>query len=520
MPPSQSNNGLWFLIASLTIFLVSGGGAIWLYFKSRHFWRSALDFTRGGRFVYFTVATVILPLLMGSWADLIDVSEFVNGNINNVQGTMLCLLAFFLVVYLYMQGCWIDREEYNHVQLTKDVVNRTEIDCQKNYLVRLFECLRACIGLYEKSLGEVATLSPLECLEGIKRISPLSNLKAIVEAVRRTYKTIETVPKDSDLRAVLFAESENYLVPMESFDGTNWGWFEREYALHKDYFTLSKPNASVAVSSVIQRRVLIVENAVESHPNNDHPFRYFFNDEAKQRDIIGSMIAIPFELATGDRWVLCLSCEKPNAFLEQHRWKAQRVKDELEARVRLMFVQEKILRNVEQGYDKLNEQLAAVTQRADAYQKEVEDTTCELTSLRHQLAELQGSGIADLNQLKQQLVDVETSAAAHSSNAAQVESKLRQELTAVLSQLESLKTQLSDSEEVNRQLNQELHELKIDLVEVETALERAIPKPSSLDVVDASTSKLVGSSLESNGKLPDSNPSEHDAAPKTRRRKG
>jgi hypothetical protein len=366
-------DGYAVLLLPLLVFVFFGMGAIWLYYRSRQFWRKALDASRGARFLYVTIAVVILPLILGGWSDIVDVSEVLQGKVTVANAVPLSVLAVLLVTYLYLHGCWFDREEHGLVTRANEIGRIAELDCQKNYLVRLLENFRACIGRYAARLSQVldteASTEPIS-----KRIPDdlsTDNIRMIVESIRQTYRSIETVPKDYGLKALLLESRDGFLVHRESFDGTKWDCYKADCDAHREqYFNIAKPNCSVAVASAVSGTIQIIESCDDCHRDDSHPFWYFQDCLALQREELGSMVVIPIEPAHNHKYVLCITCSQAGAFLKKHIWKAKAVQENVQARIALLNCQNAILGTL-------------CAESTEALGR-IEDLECQLSSLEHQ----------------------------------------------------------------------------------------------------------------------------------------
>lgn len=367
------NDGYAVLTIPLLVFVVFGMGAIWLYYRSRQFWRKALDSSRGARFLYVTIAVVILPLILGGWSDIVDVSDILQGNVTTVNAVPLSILAVMLVVYLYLHGCWFDREEHGLVTRANEIGRIAELDCQKNYLVRLLENFRACIGRYAFRLRQVLDSSnPNEPLSTrIPNDLATDNFRMIIESIRQTYRSIETVPKDYGLKVLLLESQDGFLVHRESYDGTNWGCYKTDCDAHREqYFNLASPNCSVAVASAVSGTIQIIESCDECHRDDSHPFWYFQDCLALQREELGSMVVIPIEPEHNHKYVLCITCSQPSAFLKKHVWKAKAVQENVQARIALLTCQNAVL-----------DSLCAESTEALG---RIEDLECQIASMEHE----------------------------------------------------------------------------------------------------------------------------------------
>lgn len=405
------SDGFKILLIPLLVFLVAGSVAIAAYYFTRDFWRKTLDSSRGARFLYIAIAVIILPLILGGWSDIVDASELLQGNVKLEDSIPLSLLAILLVVYLYIHGCWFDREEYSLLTRTNEIGRIEELDCQKNYLVRLLENFRACIGRYGErlrvALAEVKN-EPTQVSERIRKDLLRDNLRMIVEAVRQTYKSVETVPKDYGLKVLLLEARNGFLEHVESYDGTSWDCWKEVCDSHRtQYFSLSSPNSSAAVASVVSGTIQIIESCEECHRDDGHPFWYFQDCIPLQKEELGSMLVVPFDIEVSRKFALCLSCSQPRAFLKRHVWKAKAVQENLQARFALLYSQ--------------TEAFDALCAESSGLRNEKASLAIEISSLRHQVSSLQEENskkdtslaraeetrlelTADLEKLKEQLV--------------------------------------------------------------------------------------------------------------------
>lgn len=380
------------LLIPLIVFLVAGGVAIALYYATREFWRKTLDLSRGARFLYVSFSVIILPLILGGWSDIVDASQILQGGVTADHAIPLSFLAVLLVVYLYLHGCWFDREEYGVVTRASEAGQIAELSCQKNYLVQLLENLRACIGEYDASLRRAL---PNVNNQGVPSKAALSdilrnNIRMVIEAVRQTYKALETVPKDHSLKILLLRANGDFLEHSESYDGTSWDCQKMICGTHRDhYFDLRKPNASAAVASVLTETIHILEDCERCHEKVDHPFWYFQNCISSQKSELGSMIIIPFATEDDCHFALCVTCSQRNAFLERHRWKAKTIQENVQARMRLLFSQFDFL-------SALSEESEGIRQEKERVEFENFDLHSEMRQLTERLARVENDREAKL----------------------------------------------------------------------------------------------------------------------------
>lgn len=384
------NGGYSILLIPLGVFLLCGICAIVLYFFSRDFWRRFLDGSRGARFLFMAVSVIVLPLILGGWSDIVDASELLQGNVEWKHVAPLSMLAILLVGYLYLHGCWFDREEYSLVARTSELSRIGEIDCQRNYLVSLLENLRGCIGKHAERLRAALRLQQPDD-NSLSRRLPSSllqeNRRLLCEAVRQTYKTLESIPAGYDVKLLLLEAFEGALQHVESYDGTDWDCFLKICETHKSqYFSLSSPNSSAAVAAVVSKTIQIVESCDVCHKDENHPFWYFQDCIPMQRAELGSMLVIPFDLDSTRRFALCLTCQQPLAFLKKHKWKAETIQENLRARLSLLYSQAEVFE----------------TLRAENLDTETtaQDAECESSSLRHQVSELERQNELLLTRIK------------------------------------------------------------------------------------------------------------------------
>lgn len=323
------------------VFIVFSVGCVALYFKTRRALRNVLDSSYGARFVYFSVATVILPSFIGVWADVVDLSDLRTGKFDAFQLAFLSLIAGLTPLYLYVHACSFYRDEQLMLAVARVEAERNASQCQRNFLVHLLEHLRGSLGAYSRSIDDFlkGNSSPSDASDVVspeKKQVPL-----VVDAILQTFKNIDEVPADASLAAVLFRADApdsvsgptRYLIPYYSFDGATRGYFDDEYHECRTHFDLTKPGASVAVAAACTKSVLVVENAEIAHSNPQHPFK-FFADEQKQRSQIRSMVAIPFvDCVHHSTWVLCVSSNRVKTFRDDHLWKYEQTARHLEIRV-------------------------------------------------------------------------------------------------------------------------------------------------------------------------------------------
>jgi hypothetical protein len=440
-------------IIPLLSFVISGFFAIFLYYKTRQFWRKVLDSSRGARFLYITVAIIVLPLILGGWSDIVDISEILQGNLAVASAIPLSVLACLLVMYLYLHGCWFDREEYALVARANEAGRIAELDCQKNYLVRLLENFRVCIGRYAARLRELAhnqTLgSPLSAR--VPKNLAKENIRMIIESVRQTYRSIETVPKDYGIKILLLEKRGNYLEHRESYDGTTWDCYKVDCDSHiEQYFNLAKATCSVAVACATSGTIQVIESCEECHRDDSHPFWYFQDRLALQKEELGSMVVIPFEPEQNQKYVLCITCSQPMAFLKKHLWKAKAVQENVQARIALLQSQ--------------NEVLNALCQESAEALRRIEALDCEIESLKSEHS-------AALEACEKYKSDLANSLEKHVILSEKMESlKLAKyetdaDLAKTQKSCEDLASGLAEQRDINEKLDAELKEIRNDLSE-------------------------------------------------------
>ncbi len=449
------------LLYPLVTFIVVGGLAIWLYFLTRLFWRTVLDSSRVVRFLYVTIAVVVLPLILGGWSDIADVSEIVKGEIGSRQTISLCFIAIIFVGYLYLHGCWFDREESGLVTRKNELGRIAEIDCQKNYLVRLLENFRACIGQYGERLQVAIDGSQANGSIALSLPNDLArdNIRMMVEAVRQTYKSVETVPKDSSIKALLLEERDGFLEHVESYDGTTWDCDKDCCDDHRAlYFDLSSPFSSAAVASARTNAIQIIEDCDNCHKDDSHPFWFFQDCLKNQKDELGSMLIVPISLNKGQKFILCLSCSQPFAFLEKHLWKAKAVRENLHARFGLLFCQTI-------AFDSLQAEISELRSNN-------EDLKCETASLTHDLTASRN----EVNRKQAQILHLEENQAQLSDELVKIKDSLNGEIATQLSvNLEKTNENALLLEE-NQSFSKEIELLKAKNAMLSEQLEKAKPR--------------------------------------------
>jgi hypothetical protein len=282
---------------------------------------------------------VIVPTALGAWADFVDFSDLVKNGLTKTASLQMSFVAIVLVGYLFLQGCWVYRDEEIQAEQIRNTTTITELKCQREFLVNFLSCIRTSIGNHASRMNSCAIGTESDTLSSVISVNQKELLEVVLIAICNTFKTIPTVPADSRMGLVLFREKMDFLTPVASYNGERVSFFlEEEYNACCQHFNLRQADASVAVRCASTKTVCVVEDADQAHRDPKHPFKYFSN-ESKQREDIGSMICMPFDIGSGasDIWVLCVTCSACKAFLEAHEWKAKAVQTELAARVRMLI---------------------------------------------------------------------------------------------------------------------------------------------------------------------------------------
>lgn len=381
-------DGYAYLMIPVLVFALSIVIAFWLYSATAEFWRKTLDFSPGARSLFRITTIVVLPLVIAIFWGVIDISEIRQGSVSLLNSLLISVFLFLMVLYVYLHKCWYDVEEFAQVFRTYEIGNLAELDCQKDFLVQLLMNFRTCIGHYASKLREILDTRDMSELlsERIPDDLATDNIRTVVEAIRRTYQSIETVPKDYGVKVLLLESQDGYLVHRESFDGTNWDCQKSECDSHREqYFNLAKPSCSVAVASAVSKTIQIIESCNDCHLDPMHPFWYFQDCLPFQQENLGSMIAIPIEPENGHIFVLCVTCSQPRAFLKKHLWKAKTVQENLQPRIALLTCQNAILSSLCAESTEAQIRLTDLECKADYLEKELVNAGVLLDSMTKDL---------------------------------------------------------------------------------------------------------------------------------------
>lgn len=146
---------------------------------------------------------------------------------------------------------------------------------------------------------------------------------------------------------------------------------------------------------------------------------------AIQKEELGSMIVIPFEPQLGNKFVLCLSCSQPRAFLRKHKWKAKAIQENLEARLSLLFCQTSVFDAIRSEVTNLRTQIEDLACSAEGERVELREANNRIQSLERSTAEARAKEQELTSQLEQKNDEI---------------LRLDGELTAKLRQLEELQS--------------------------------------------------------------------------------
>ena len=358
----------WGLLFPVVVGMLSSGVVLFFYKKTRKSVVQRLESSSVLR-TWFRISILLAPLLVGAWADLSDFSEMLEGQFRTVEVVLLSIVSAVTPVYVYLHAInW-----YNETLLKKEAAGREsllkekaareeayaeEIDCQRNFLVRLLSHTNANFGKYSQRLEDYARAGTVDPANAISQGNPCrEQIRAVAAAVREAYGRIHTIPGDAKIAMVLMTDDKSlldngneiydgsvsggFLYPFYSYDGNEDDYFSKDYARFRTYFDLSNPRSSVAVAAVSDGAIMTIEDTEEADGDLDSPFRFFSPEERAQRDQIKSMIAMPFtDNVSNSRWVLCLSCNYKKAFLEKFKWKAEETIGHMQARIRLLLRQD------------------------------------------------------------------------------------------------------------------------------------------------------------------------------------
>ncbi len=331
---------------------------LFAYKGAQAFWHDFLDASPTAR-ALFHICLFGLALFGGAWADLLSMGEIADGNISDGQLKLLCLYAFGVptwVCFVLIAHSREDARESKHSAATAaakmelEAANRKleEAECQKKYLASLLQHFRYSITAYARMIRTtMEDPGGYQMVDAADWLAPGSQVASLViDGARVAIKAV--LPNATDARVVtaLFVEKDGYLTPEYSYDGAQTDLIESEFSKYKTFFNLDEPNASVAVVSAKEDVIHIVEDTAEAHLDESHPFKYF-PGEKKQRDTVKSLICIPlvYDGAPG-KVVLCLSCDRANAFKQSHKWKIEQARLHLQARLELLAHQSLLLEGI------------------------------------------------------------------------------------------------------------------------------------------------------------------------------
>lgn len=409
------NDGYIALTIPSLAFLMAVAGAIWFRNATKKYWAETLDFSRETRSVFRIVSVVALPLLCGVAWSFVDLSEIRKGDVSFANSLVLSLFLCLVVLYACSHAIWHDVEETSHYSRLDLTEKLSHAECERDFFHSLTQHLQKCIGRRNGYLKKIldeqkATSQALwECMSSDYAIECIRDA---IDAIRTTYKEIETVPKGCQPTVLLLESRDGYLFHRESFNGTDWECEKKVCDSNREkHFNLDKVKqrintegetvcCSVAVKCALDNTIQIVELCDECHDDSANSFSYFKGQLAQQRQSLRSMIAIPIVPTYGPTYVVCLSCSHPMVFLQKHLWKAEQVQTNLQPRLNLLALQEEFSKT-----------LCEESRSAQA----------KLKSLEQQLRKLQRAQKSKENKNKELSHDPETSQADVGSKEKQLE---------------------------------------------------------------------------------------------------
>ena len=342
----------------------------WLFLATRDHVNSWIGRSRGRATLFSILSVGLIPIIVGAWSDIIDVSAMLQGNWNQENTIGLSAILFLIGFYCYLHGCGFYskyklQEELDHekrrLEEERDEEKRRfdaeiaavrqqlkdreehwnkrcdELECQNKFLLSLQNCFLEVMALREASINSnlsngVPKLADLLC--------PSWQLERYVDAVRSSYQSIKSSPYP--VRALLLKVSGDppqRLEPVYSFDGGSRKWFDVASLGNADALDFKNEKYNLAVNAAHSERIWIVEDATAAAADGMHPFNYY-GDEYKrmrQKENIKSVAAIPFwNNDKSVKYVLVLDSKDRDFFVEKHSWKAEKVQKELGVRAGIL----------------------------------------------------------------------------------------------------------------------------------------------------------------------------------------
>ena len=386
IPPTvpETNKWLYFAAPAATFFVCAGVAAALFWWKRKDIKR-LLEFSRTIRYLFSVFSVVLIPLVVCAWADLIDVSNILQGNITGSDSRHLSLIAVLLVGYLLCHCLTLYHEEVLETDRRNALLDFKDVECQRGFLVNFLECLRKAIGRHVQLLAEFKA-NDAETFPHFSERKTKEVIHFLLEVVRSTYRTLPTVPADAKVALVLFHEVGEFLEPYASFNGMQFDYFNGDYQRCRQQFHLKHHMSSAAVDVALSQVVEVVENAELAHNNSKHPFSFFAN-HPRQREEIGSLICLPFTTDSPEkRWVLCVTCSKSGGFLEEHEWKSRYLRDEIGIRVNFILEAGRILETISTASEAREKEMFQLKRKLDTIEGRPSAELAGIRQAAHQTA--------------------------------------------------------------------------------------------------------------------------------------
>jgi hypothetical protein len=296
---------------------------------------------RGG---FYLFAIVILALFCGAWADIIDVTDLISGNLHNKDIPYLysfaALLPFFFATnYIW----WIHGDRWEDrlkaAVLQKEQQQRIALYARQNteFVHRVAEAFIRVVGFRAERLHKAINNSDNEqaTIDLKTAFAPDDQMFMMIDATRRIYE--KSIDSRSSLRTVLFREENRILKPIIAWDGITKSCLHTPATDLDMRMRLNDPTNSLAVWTACHGGIEIIESTANiPAQGTTSPFRFFNNGQINR---IGSIMSIflPNPDKEGPKHVLTLDTNKSGFFKNSERWKAEIVQKHLTHRLFLEF---------------------------------------------------------------------------------------------------------------------------------------------------------------------------------------
>jgi len=227
---------------------------------------------------------VLIPVIVGGWSDVIDISEMLRGHweVSGIVGASF--IIFLIGLYLYLHGCafyiqYKQQEESQDAERKKEHFEseKEELICQRDFLLRLLSFFREVVGNRLESISTVLN-SGAPSMQQI--LEPAWQVDRYVDAIRMAYMPLFNA--ESSLRVVLLKIDADRLEPVYSYDGTRRRWFDISKSDNAEAFRHSNVMNNLAVNAAKTGTILIIEDTSKA-AEQSQPFRFYGNEEKRAR---------------------------------------------------------------------------------------------------------------------------------------------------------------------------------------------------------------------------------------------